>query len=142
MPNYDDKRQQMISAVLAAQAGDASVQDGPSPLAAWERLAAHLTPLIGEAGFGALYGRALRLAAPRFGWLTVTPAPRTIDAVLRTLREDFLSVESSDATQANQVLLERMTGLLSALIGDLLTMRVLEAAWGEATGNEKHTGDQ
>jgi hypothetical protein len=142
MPDYDDKRQQMIAAVLALKAGDAHTQGDPSPLWAWERLAAHLTPLIGDAGFCALYGRAVRLAAPQFQWLTVTPTPQTIDALFRTLREDYLSVDSPAAVQANQALLSHLTGLLSTLIGDLLTMRVLDSAWGDATGNKNHTGDE
>jgi hypothetical protein len=142
MPNSEDKRQLMILAVLATPAGDASARGDASPLWAWERLAMHLTPLIGEAGFIALYSRALRLAAPGFQWLTVKQAPQTIDALFRTLGDDFFSVESPAAAQANQALLGRLTALLSALIGDLLTMRILESAWGDATGNRNHTGDQ
>jgi hypothetical protein len=142
MPNYDEKRQQLIKAVLALAAGGADTQGDPSPLWAWERLAAHLTPLIGDAGFGAIYGRALRMTAPQFQWLTVMPPPQTIDASFRTLSEDFLSVDSEEMLQANRVLLDRLTGLLSALIGDLLTMRILESAWSGARGNAYQPGDE
>jgi hypothetical protein len=142
MPNYHEKRQQMIAAVLASRADDAGMHCDPSVSWAWERLATYLTPLIGDAGFGALYGRAVRLAAPQFQWLTVTQPPQTMEALFRTLKEDFLSVDPPAAIQANQALLGHLTGLLSALVGDMLTMRVLESAWGDAAGNENQTGDE
>jgi hypothetical protein len=137
MPKRDEKRQQLILEALApkADAGRAAVDHALWP---WERLAEHLTPLIGDAGFCALYGRAVRLTAPEFKWITASPPAHSIESLFQTLREDFASVDADAAAQANNLLLDTYTGLLSALIGETLTTRLLNAAWtDEADGRNK-----
>jgi hypothetical protein len=128
MPKRDEKRQQLILEALApkADAGRAAVDHALWP---WERLAEHLTPLIGDAGFCALYGRAVRLTAPEFKWITASQSANSIESLFQTLREDFVSVEPAIMTRANNLLLDTYTGLLSALIGEVLTTRLLNAAW-------------
>jgi hypothetical protein len=130
MEKNDDKRQQIIRAVLALSDGS---QDGDAlahAMHAWQRLAAHLCPLIGEAGFCALYGRAVRLTSGNEDWPPIPHGVRSIDILFATLEEN-LATHPAQAGAANLALLETFTKLLSGLIGEALTARLLNTAWAE-----------
>ncbi|MDB5839627.1 MAG: hypothetical protein JWQ23_1579 [Herminiimonas sp.] len=133
MPKKDEKRLQLIREALAGAAGaghDAVVDQTLWP---WKQLAAHLTPVIGDAGFCALYGRTVRLAMSDFSWLTAVEPAQTIDSLFLTLKEDFAATDVQSMAQANFALLERYTGLLSTLIGEMLTTRILNSAWNKGS---------
>jgi hypothetical protein len=82
-------------------------------------------PLIGEAGFGALFGRTLRLVAPGHAWLSVDPARRSSSALLAGLEADLAGVGEAEAAAANEELTSTFTRQLAALIGPGLTERLL-----------------
>lgn len=127
MLKRDETRQELILGALAPELGaDSAAVDQLRP---WERLAAHITPLIGDAGFCALYGRVVRLTAPEYKWIIAIPSNQSIDALFLSLRGNFASVDVPTATKANKTLLDTYTGLLSTLIGEALTTRLLIAAW-------------
>lgn len=94
----------------------------------WHRLADQLSPLIGESGFCALYGRAARLAAPAYGWLLPSPTGKSIESTLQVLAARLAAVPGAEAGQANVVLLSTFTRLLAGLIGEALTTQLLAAA--------------
>lgn len=103
--------------------------DGPdSLLQPWQQLAVQLSPLIGDSGFFALYGRAARLAAARFGWTMPVPAGKSIDALLGSLRSHYAASSHLEATLINEVLLTNFTKLLAGLIGEALTTQILDSA--------------
>ncbi|MET3134169.1 hypothetical protein AAKU55_004464 [Oxalobacteraceae bacterium GrIS 1.11] len=130
MNKNDDKRQQLIHQVLATQdMGGAAIVD--HALRTWTRLASHLSALIGEAGFCALYGRSLHLIIPQHPWLTASLASQPIDTLFSTLKENFSSIDPLSAAKANQRLLDTFTKLLSGLIGEALTTRLLTTAWAD-----------
>ncbi|WP_317201702.1 hypothetical protein [Janthinobacterium sp.] len=131
MDKNDDKRQQLIQEVLAPTAGMSGVDHVARSLRTWERLAAHLSPLIGEAGFCALYGRAMRLVIPQHPWLTPSVSSQPIHILLSTLKENLASIDPVNAGQANSTLLDTFTKLLSGLIGAALTTRLLNTAWAD-----------
>lgn len=131
MDKNDDKRLQLIHEVLAPTAGMRGADDVAHSLRTWERLAAHLSPLIGEAGFCALYGRAMRLVIPQHPWLTPSASSQPIHILLSTLKENLASIDPENAGQANSTLLDTFTKLLSGLIGAALTTRLLNTAWAD-----------
>jgi hypothetical protein len=133
MDKNDDKRQQLISRMFATD----RVNGGD--VASWRRLAAHLSPLIGETGFAALYGRATRLVQSRYSWLTPEQSAQSVDSVFDHLAKQLSSVETSLAAEANMALLDTFSRLLSGLIGEALTMRLLNSAWSDGSdqGNSK-----
>lgn len=94
----------------------------------WQRFAFQLSPLIGDSGFCALYGRAARLASGRFPWIAPGSPVKTIDAALAALRGQYAVAGADDAARANAVLLTTFTKLLTGLIGEALTMQLLDAA--------------
>lgn len=141
MDNKDDKRQQLIHAMLARPDGASAAGIADHHLLPWRALAEHLSPLIGDSGFAALYGRTARLLAGRYEWLTAGPARPPLDALFQTLSENLRGAEPALAVEANTALLLTFTGLLSDLIGAALTTRLLDAAWNGAQ-TQKNAGEQ
>jgi hypothetical protein len=84
--------------------------------------------LIGESGFCALFGRALRTMAVRYEWLSVDPARKSIDGLLGALARDLAGIDPAVAAIANAELLNTFTKQLSSLIGEALTARLLANA--------------
>jgi hypothetical protein len=94
----------------------------------WQQLAVQLSPLIGDSGFCALFGRAARLSSSQYGWLASMPSGKSIDALLVALGHQLAAPGRPDASLANAVLLTTFTKLLTGLIGGALTMQILDAA--------------
>jgi len=141
MDNKDEKRRQLIHTMLAQPSGASAAGIAEHNLLPWRALALHLSPLIGDSGFGALYGRTARLLADRYGWLTTSPSSTAPEGLFQTLEADFRQAEPALAAEANAALLLTLTGLLSELIGEALTTRLLDAAW--AGGQiQKNAGEQ
>lgn len=128
MDNKDDKRLQVIRAMLAQPGANAEERH----LLPWRSLAVHLSPLIGEIGFGALYGRTGRLLVRQHGWLTVGQSSRTLDDVFQILKDDLARAEPAQAALVNEALLTTFTRLLSELIGEGLTTQLIDTAWNGA----------
>jgi hypothetical protein len=94
----------------------------------WLRLAHQLSPLVGENGFCALYARAVRLVRPQYDWLSGNQSSKSVEQLMETLNSDFRAVESAVADKAHAALLNTFTKLLAALIGEALTIRLLDSA--------------
>ena len=94
----------------------------------WRRVGEQLAALIGESGFCALFERAVRMRATRYGWLSVDPARRSIDTLLAAFEQDLARTSDAEAAMANTELLHTFTKQLSTLIGEALTSRLLKEA--------------
>ncbi len=127
----EDKRQRLIRDALARRDGDEAGTVTGLALLRWTQLAVKLTPLIGEGGFCALYARSLHLANPQFAWITLAESGSSKDMLFQTLRADLDGTDTDSASKGNLALTETFTGLLSKLIGDMLTERILIAAWSD-----------
>jgi hypothetical protein len=117
--------------LLARQAGTGA--DAPAVAAAARRLckdfAQHLTPLIGDGGVAAIYGRSLQLAERRFPGLAPARASGQD-------REPFTHVhhflEHQDpvvATTAAITVLAFASEVLASFIGETLTRLLLHETW-------------
>ncbi len=98
----------------------------------WTRAAAELASMIGAEGVGALYARCVALARRTHPWLPapefgVSPANALVD-LGKVLRDR----PANDGLKAGSELLATMTDLLGGMIGEALTSRLLESAWGQA----------
>lgn len=141
MDNKDEKRRQLIHTMLAQPSDATAAGIAEHHLLPWRALALHLSPLIGDSGFGALYGRTARLLAARYGWLTTSPSSTAPEGLFQILVADFRLAEPTLAAEANAALLLTLTGLLSELIGEALTTRLLDAAWAGGL-TQKNAGEQ
>ncbi|MGB9107588.1 MAG: hypothetical protein WCC39_02765 [Telluria sp.] len=135
----DDKERQLTS-------DDGKTRPGGLPphtrvavdrLRPWRRIGVQLEALIGESGFSALFGRALRTLAVRYDWLSVDPTRKSIDGLLSALERDMAAADPAVAGIANAELLNTFTRQLSSLIGEALTARLLvQAVASEQDGPE------
>lgn len=129
-----DYTAQPAGASMAPDAGHAQ------PLVrTWLRLSGRLVPLIGENGFGALFGRTVRLVASQHAWLGADSARKTSAALLSGLETDLAGVDEGTAGIANEALMSTFTQQLGALIGPGLTARLLAES---AAGDEQQQNQQ
>ena len=106
----------------------------------WLLLSVQLTPLIGESGFCALVGRALRLTNVRSERLTAgdsAPMTNLFTSLTRILNE----LGPEHAAPANRAMLDTFTTLLGTLIGEALTKQLLHVAL-EGGDGQKHGQEQ
>jgi hypothetical protein len=125
-----EERQQMIVEVLTPRPGDPDARREMADRLqwSWQQIALHLTPLIGEAGFQSLYARTVHLTMPHVAGLRPAPKSTSFDAALQRLKEDLASLAPADAERAGKRLLATFTELLSTLIGEALTARILRTS--------------
>ena len=101
---------------------------------AYEDIAGVLKPLIGDTGFEALSSRALHLAQMKQATPSPLPAktrlPAAFDAWLTQLDEPD-AVEVASATFAS------LAFLLTAFVGETLTLRLLRQAWPDGFPSER-----
>jgi hypothetical protein len=107
----------------------------------WLLLSEQLTPLVGESGFCALFGRALRLSTPRFERLGTCDSARPMADLLMSLTRTLNEIGPGQAGAANGALLDTFTTLLGSLIGEALTKQLLHVAQAGADG-QKHGQEQ
>ena len=100
----------------------------------WLRLSEQLTPLIGESGFCALFGRALRLSTARFERLSTCDGARPVAGLLTSLTRTLNEMGPGRADAANGALLETFTTLLGTLIGEALTKQLIHVAQAGGDG--------
>lgn len=127
-----DDRTKLISQLLALDSPAKESPDAVAERAAWlwERLANHLTPLIGQMGFESLYARAVHFSQSECRGLSgFTLGQET--GLLQKLREDLRGLEHDAAERCATVLLTRFIELVSAMIGEALMGHILRSAWDE-----------
>jgi hypothetical protein len=98
------------------------------------RLAEHLEPLIGVAGFRALFARSLKLARtelPCLGAVVVAGDPPLTDAPspAEQLEACLRDLEPAAAAEAAAALFGTLVGLLTSFIGERLVLQVLRSAF-------------
>lgn len=95
----------------------------------WQFMAAQLEPVIGVRGVDVLLDRALHLTSKKFPWLVHTTLSEVgVDPVTR-LQSRFVNRDATEAAEAGGALLVTFTELLSSLIGEPLTERLLATVW-------------
>jgi hypothetical protein len=139
MDNHDTKRQHLLLDTLVSQGAASPTQSTDQLLYPWQRLAAHLRPLIGESGFCALFVRSIRISVAQYEWLAASQPGTSIDSALRGLGAAFGAIDIVTARAANLALLNTFTRLLADLIGEALTFRIMDSA---ANGGDEQKNAQ
>ena len=136
-PGSADLRQAIQRALTREAGTDADAKAlAAAALRVYDTLARHLALLIGEAGVRALTARSLHLIQPKFPWLAEA---RDSDQSEGPFAQVGFCLERQDpavATEAAAAALATLGGLLATLIGEVLTMRVLRAAWPSSFPDE------
>lgn len=119
-------RQQIINSLMAQQ--PENIADAAMDL--WEKLAAEIISIVGEAGFNSLYERSVHLAQSTFPWLQACSSPPQTRYRFAELRMCLAEQTPAHAREANSLLLTTFTDILASLIGEQLTASILRSAWG------------
>jgi hypothetical protein len=119
-----------IRTALAPRAGlpgaDATVE---ATVAMWRLVAAQLAPVIGARGFEVLFGRALHMTSSTFPWLVVGADSGGGASPLPSLEGCLARQDPATAAEGSYTLLLKFTELLTTLIGESLTTRLLAPVW-------------
>jgi hypothetical protein len=137
MPGSADLRH-AIQRELTREAGTDADAKGVAAavLRVYSTLAGQLAVLIGDEGVRALTARSLHLVQRDFPWLAGVQEPDSSEGPLAQLGSSMERQKPAVATEAAAAALATLGGLLEALIGEALTMRVLRTAWPKAFPDE------
>jgi hypothetical protein len=95
----------------------------------WRLVVAELTPVIGARTLDVLYSRALHQTSSVFPWLSVAVDRGGSASPLPSLMACLARQHSAAATEASFMLLSTFSDLLTLLIGESLTVRLLAPVW-------------
>jgi hypothetical protein len=140
MVTSTEQRHQLIAEAVRQQPDAAAGAGVPATsVLRWRQLARQLCPIIGDAGFMALYMRSLHVVRNQYGWL---PRHETLsaDAAFTLLEQALQSRDAAAAGGASTALLCVFIDTLILLIGELLTTSILREAWGDDV--ENHAGTE
>lgn len=125
METTEHPRRQMIDAALARHP-EAVAQ---ATVHLWERLAPELISIIGEGGFKPLYSRSLRLACVQYPWMAPGGIVPSGKGNFAELQARLQAQDVTQASHASRALFNIFLDLLASLIGEVLTMHLLQSAW-------------
>src|SRR3954468_18492985 len=111
---------------LAADGADA-LQIADAAVAAWRELDVSLSLIIGRRGVAALFKRSLLLTAPAHP--SLVPAHWDVETLgdFDLLRASLKQQSAANAIATNGALLQKFVELLTSLIGESLTERLLQS---------------
>lgn len=116
--------------VRLANAGADAGHIANEAVSMWRDVDAALSPIIGQRGVAALFRRSVSLIRPEHAWLAaVQEGAAQPDDDFAALRSTLSQQTSSNAVAANNALLQKFVDLLTNLIGESLTERLLRSVW-------------
>ena len=102
----------------------------------WQKVAAALSPIIGQAGVGALLKRSLYLVRADYPFLTAAYEGAHDPGDLGALHAALAQQTGTDAAAAHSALLQTFHDLLISLIGGSLTERLLRPVWDDPSSGD------
>lgn len=90
----------------------------------YDKIHAHLAPLLGSAGVRALLGRSIKLSQSRFSFLEAASVESSTK-----LRECLQAQDAAVATESAAAVFGTFLALLTIFIGERLTTQALRRAW-------------
>jgi hypothetical protein len=126
-----DQCQKAIRRTLAHHAGDTpeAITVAEATLSIWHQMAARLEPVIGAQGVDVLFRRSLHLTISDFPTLAISGDQGGSAALLASLKANLESLNTDVTSEASYTLLATFTELLITLIGESLTVRLLDSIW-------------
>ena len=113
---------------MAAHGADAG-QIADAASAAWIAIHAALSPVIGPRGSAALYQRSLHVTRALYAWLPVAYEAAAEPGDFGALRSALALQTAVDGAAAHDAMLHTFLDLLTALIGEPLSERLLQDVW-------------
>jgi hypothetical protein len=126
-----DNRRKAIRRTLEERAGGApdAAAVAEAAISTWHQVADRLAPVIGVQGVNVLFSRSLHLTSATFQWLVNAGDRGSNNAQLATLEARLAGCKPEISAEASYALLVTFTELLTTLIGEPLTDRLLNPVW-------------
>lgn len=105
-------------------------------IAVWEQMAKQIIAIVGQDGFDSLYARSVYLTQPTVPWLAAGLLSPQTEQRFAELKLCFDGQDPAQIRDANALLLITFTDILSVLIGEQLTTKILRSAWGADASGE------
>lgn len=123
--------QEAIRITLAHRAGDDPDASAVAEATAstWRQVADLLTPVIGARGVDVIFRRALSLTSKAFPWLKFSEEHGDSAELLVSLKVQLASRDTATAAEAGCTLMVTFIELLTTLIGESLTERMVSPVW-------------
>lgn len=120
-----------LSGLTSSDVTDTEVVDSLCRI--WQGVGNELSPIIGRQGVAALWRRSVLITQPSHTWLDQVVRPSLEQSDFELLRAALISQPRIAAIEANDALLRSFYDLLSGLIGESLTDRLLSAVLPQPT---------
>lgn len=98
-------------------------------LSTWHQVAVRLVPVIGVRGVDALFKRSVHVTSKSYPWFALDGSGENVAALLCTLRNLIAKANPEEAVEVCHAFLVNFTELLTTLIGESLTARLLVTVW-------------
>jgi len=124
-------RVRKLQSSLAQQAAAGADADrvAAAAVAAWRSIDGALTPIIGRGGVSALFARSLYLASAQYPPLISAHDDALLSGDFAALPAVYSASSGAEAAAAHGALLVCFCGLLTGLIGEPLSDRLLQPVW-------------
>lgn len=126
-----DSYREKLRITLAERAGgtpDANTV-AEATISTWHQVAVQLIPVIGVGGVEVIFNRSLHLTCTAFPWLTILGDHRDSAVLLANIKTRLTGHKPDAAAEASYTLLVTFVELLTTLIGESLTERLLSSVW-------------
>jgi hypothetical protein len=133
MPSFAEHTHSTLTR-LAADGADA-LRIADSAAAVWREIHATLCPIIGRRGVEALFKRSLLLTVPEHTSLVAAHWDVETLGDFDSLRAALKQQSVADALATNGALLQKFIDLLTTLIGESLTARLLQSVLDKPPGH-------
>jgi hypothetical protein len=133
---HSEARHTQASLVHLAEQGTDAAHIADSAALIWREVDTALSPIIGQRGVAALYKRSLYLTRTAHPCLALVHEGELLPCEFNTLRATLAAQTSASAAAANGALLQTFHDLLSNLIGQSLTERLLRSVWDNPSSGD------
>jgi hypothetical protein len=116
-----------LTSRLASDADSTQVAQAVGDL--WGELEEALHPVIGKRGVAALYNRSLHLSAAAAPWLAAGYAGSLVAMNTDVVKANMAHRPAEEAARGGVAHLQSFHGLLTSLVGPMLTERLLRSVW-------------
>lgn len=123
-------RENIIKQTLSQRCGDGCDpgQIAETTIAVLRLLYAEIASVVGSQASGALLAHAVHRTRTAITW-TVPPTSGPSDTLLEALHDDLAARTSAECLFAGETLISALVDHLVSLIGEPLTLRMLNSAW-------------
>ena len=122
-PAHVERARQLLAHEDNAGKGDRGATTASGRV--YDKLHAHLSPIVGDAGVQLLFVRSAKLAQGEFAWIAEVSI---LDGSTK-LRDSLQAQDPAVATESAAALFGTFFTLITTFIGERLTSQVLRAAW-------------